>query len=435
MEPVPNVTRREFLAAGEAAALAGTSAGAAPPAAADGVIGPLVGHTDTAAAFLWARLPAPGEYTLAVRRADGTGTATEYAAEATADTDLTAKWHVRGLRPATRYVADLKGGHPCSFTTPPANETPARVTLALGSCADEDAGTRAVWARMAAEKPDAVVLAGDTPYIDSTDLAKQRTRHRAFAAVAEYQELLASRPFWSTWDDHDFGRNDADGTLKGKENSRRAFTEYRAQPSYGDGTGGIYTAFRWGPVEVFLIDARWWSWTGPSFADPAKKTLLGRAQWDWLRTALAASTAPFKVLAVGCVWEDKKNKEKDHWETYLHERDALFAFVKEKRIGGVVLFGGDIHVTRLLKYPPEFVGYPLYDFISSPMHARVIPSLNVKHPYLVESKVQPNTFMTLTADTTVKPATLTARFLDKDGKSLFTDTTITLDELTPPAPR
>jgi hypothetical protein len=109
-------------------------------------------------------------------------------------------------------------------------------------------------------------------------------------------------------------------------------------------------------------------------------------------------------------------------------RDALFAFIKEARIGGVVLFGGDIHVARLLHYPAEFVGYPLYVFISSPMHARVIPSL-APHPYLLESKVQPNTFLTLTADSTARPVTLMARFLDKDGRSLFSDTTITADEL------
>ncbi|VTU00889.1 unnamed protein product [Gemmataceae bacterium] len=49
----------------------------------------------------------------------------------------------------------------------------------------------------------------------------------------------------------------------------------------------------------------------------------------------------------------------------------------------------------------------------------------MKHPYLVESKVQPHTFMTLTADT-IKPATLTARFLDTHDKSLFAGTTVTL---------
>lgn len=423
----PPVSRREFLAAGAALSVYG----ACGAAEGDQLIGPLVGHTDPSSTILWARFPKPGRYTLTVRPADGDGEAKEVTADATAETDGTVRWAVRGLSPATRYAAELKGGRPCAFTTPPAPDTPAKVTVAFGSCADEDVGTRAVWTRMAAEKPDAVVLAGDTPYIDSTDLAKQRGRHWAFAAVAEYQALLSSRPFWSTWDDHDFGKNDADGTLKGKENSRRAFTEYRAQAAYGDGKGGIYTSFRWGPVEVFLIDARWWAYTGPSFADPDQKTLLGKAQWDWLTAGLAASTAKFKVLAAGCVWENKKNKEKDHWETYRHERDALFAFIKQQRIGGVVLFGGDIHVTRLLRYPAEFVGYPLYDFISSPIHARVIPALNVPHPYLLQSKVQANTFLTLTADSTARPATLTARFLDKNGRSLFPDTTIQVDELTP----
>jgi alkaline phosphatase D len=419
-----SLSRREFLAASAILGLQST-AGAAEP---DGLIGPLVGHTDPSSAILWARFPKAGQYALTVRPEAG-GDAARIVADATEDSDLTAKWTAAGLSPETRYVVELEGGRPCSFTTPPAPDQPGRVKIAFGSCGLEDAGTRSVWTRMLAENPDAVVLAGDTPYIDSTDLALQRSRHRTFAAVPEYQALLSTRPFWSTWDDHDFGKNDADGTLKGKENSRKAFMEYRAQPEYGDGEGGIYTSFRWGPIEVFLIDARWWSWTGPSFADPSKKTLLGQVQWDWLKQKLLGSTAAFKVLAVGLVWEDKKNTEKDHWETYLHERDALFAFIKEKKIEGVVLFGGDIHVTRLLRYPPEFVGYPLYDFISSPMHARVIPSLNVKHPYLLESAVQPNTFMTLTADTTTTPATLTARFLDKEGQSLFADTTIRSDEL------
>lgn len=423
------ISRREFVAAGIAVAAYGACDAAE---GGDELIGPLVGHTNPYSTILWARLPKPGRYAVTIRPANGEGSVQSITADATAETDLTAKWVVRGLSPATKYIVELIGGRPCSFVTPPANDVPARVTIALGSCADEDAGTRAVWTRMAAEKPDAVVLAGDTPYIDSTDLIKQRSRHRAFAAIPEYQALLSARPFWSTWDDHDFGKNDADGTLPGKENSRRVFTEYRAQSGYGNGQEGIYTSFRWGPIEVFLLDARWWAWTGPSFADPSKKTLLGIDQWNWLTAGLAASTAPFKVLAAGCIWEDKKNKEKDDWETYLHERDALFGFIRRKRIGGVVLFGGDIHVTRLLRYPAEFVGYPLYDFISSPLHARVIPSLNVDHPYLLESKVQPNTFLTLTADSTVRPATLTARFLDTDGKSLFPDTTIKADELSPP---
>ena len=37
----------------------------------DDLIGPLVGHSDTTSAILWARLPKPGRYWLTVRAADG----------------------------------------------------------------------------------------------------------------------------------------------------------------------------------------------------------------------------------------------------------------------------------------------------------------------------------------------------------------------------
>ena len=80
-----------------------------------------------------------------------------------------------------------------------------------------------------------MVLLGDTPYIDTTELDKQRARYAAFASVEPMAQLLRSTPWYGIWDDHDFGANDIDGRLLGKERSRRAFIEYHANPSYGDG--------------------------------------------------------------------------------------------------------------------------------------------------------------------------------------------------------
>ena len=39
-----------------------------------------------------------------------------------------------------------------------------------------------------------------------------------------------------------------------KDIIRQAFTEYRALREFGDGKHGVYTKFRRGPVEVFMID-------------------------------------------------------------------------------------------------------------------------------------------------------------------------------------
>jgi hypothetical protein len=75
--------------------------------------------------------------------------------------------------------------------------------------------------------------------------------------------------------------------------------------------------------------------------------------------------------------------------TYCAERDALLDFIKKERIPGVVLVGGDIHVSRHLVHPQR-VGYDLHDFIISPGHTSVIPSLNVYHQDLEWSRVEPN---------------------------------------------
>jgi alkaline phosphatase D len=96
----------------------------------------------------------------------------------------------------------------------------------------------------------------------------------------------------------------------------------------------------------------------------------------------------------------------------------------------VLLVSGDIHVSRLLKYPAEStVGYPLYQLISSPVHARVIPALNVPHPALVHSAVAPNTFLLLTVDAAADEPYVLAQFLDKSNKSIFPDTKIALSSL------
>ena len=105
------------------------------------------------------------------------------------------------------------------------------------------------------------------------------------------RNLVAGRSLYATWDDHDFGRNDTNGNLPGKENSRRAFVEYHANPSYGDGKQGIYTKFRRGNVEVFLLDTRFFAATEMSPIAPDKPTLLGKQQWRWLLDGLKQSSS------------------------------------------------------------------------------------------------------------------------------------------------
>ena len=283
---------------------------------------------------------------------------------------------------------------------------------------------------MAENDADGLILLGDTPYIDTTNLEVQRAKHREFLSIPELSEFGRSRPVWGTWDDHDFGRNDSDGKLPGKENSRKAFTEYRALASYGDGESGVYTKFRRAGAEVFLLDTRWFARTEPSPVDPEKPSLLGKKQWQWLLDGLKASDAPFKVIACGMIWDNKRNTESDDWSTYSHEREALFDFIGEQGISGVVLIGGDIHCSRWLQYKTEEqVGYPIRQFIVSPIHARVIPTLNVPHPDLIKGAAIPNVWLRLDVDTTAEDPTLHAHWIQMNGRQMW-DVKLTESELT-----
>ncbi len=426
------LSRRDFNSS-LAAGLAAASLGATKPPGRSSLVGPMVGHVSDTEAVLWCRPSTPERVEVVVQAPDGT--ARRATAVATTQNDLCVTWRLDRLQPSTRYVyrvlgeqgAVLAEGDDLHFDTAPGDDGPNRATLAFGSCADTE--PLVLWRQIDESGVDGLVLLGDTPYIDSTNLAVAREKHRAFLSVPELAALVRHTPTWGTWDDHDFGRNDSDGRLKGKENTRRAFVEYRALREHGHRDEGVYTSFRRGPVEVFLLDTRWFARTAPSPVAPDKPTLLGERQWDWLRSGLANSTAPFKIVACGMIWDDKQNTESDDWGTYAHEREALFDFVGERGVEGVVLVGGDIHCSRWLRYDTtRQVGYPVDQFIVSPIHDRTIPKLNVKHPDLVRGEAIPHVWLRVEVDATGETPTLHAEWRQMNGREMW-DVRLTADEL------
>lgn len=388
--------------------------------------GPMLGHISANDILIWARFSKSGEYQLTVRDSQG-NSPPGVSAHAKRESDNCVRWPIEGLLAGTRYQYEITAegqtlvdGEDCWFETASAASSTI-VRLTFGSCAREDEGSAAVWRRMRKLDPHAVVLLGDTPYIDSTETDVQRRRHREFAAVPDFRQLVRNRSLYATWDDHDFGRNDTNGILPGKENSRRAFAEYHANPSYGDGKQGIYTRFRRGGVEVFLLDTRFFAATETSPFDQTKPSLLGKTQWQWLQRGLKASTAPFKVLACGMIWNKAVRPGKqDHWGTYPHERDALFDFIGREKIPGVLLIGGDIHRTRVLRHhSTEQAGYRIPELITSPVHDGVISNAEQPHPALIHDSGEPNSFLLLTVDNRATPAMLTASFQNSAGREFY----------------
>ena len=370
---------------------------------------PIIGDLSSNWVRVWVRSEVHGRVRISLIREDG-DTSRHCSLWTRWDSDNTGFVQI-GLKPDTRYAYSVNGetNDDWWFRTRPVLDETCRI--AFGSCADEGEGSSSVWRRIDADEATAIVLLGDTPYIDTTDLETQRARYRAFASVPAFASLVSHTPLYSTWDDHDFGKNDTDGNLPGKENSRQAFREYRPNPSFGENEQGIYTSFRQGPVEVFLLDARWFAGTEET------RTLLGAQQWAWLERSLRDATAPYKVLACGMVFNGSVRPGKtDCWGRYPNEYQKLLDTIIRAGATGVVLVSGDVHWSRVIRHDTKArIGYDLVEWTTSPVHERLIAIANMPHPGLRFSKGVPNTFLLI--EGSGKQLTLSLR--TADGETVY----------------
>jgi alkaline phosphatase D len=175
----------------------------------------------------------------------------------------------------------------------------------------------------------------------------------------------------AVWDDHDFALNNHDRENPIKHEALDVFKDYWPNPSYGlPDTPGVFFTYSYGKVDFFFLDGRFYRDPNDD-PDTPEKTMLGTAQFEWLKDELAASDAIFKVIVSGSGFSKAKGPGGDSWAAFLHERDRLFDFIRDVEITGVVLATGDSHIGELNVIPwSENGGYDYYDLVSSPLAQR-----------------------------------------------------------------
>ncbi|MDC7682783.1 alkaline phosphatase D family protein [Asticcacaulis sp. BYS171W] len=295
------------------------------------------------------------------------------------DTDYIALIELTGLTPATRYAYRIlidgqpdgyqKRLAPFHFTTAPVVGQRQPFTVAFGSCARiQAAEVQPIWDAIAAQDPDLFLWLGDNVYHDTLEPQIMDEMWRWQRSVPNLEPILRTVPQLAIWDDHDYGLNDHDRTNPVKDIALASFKKYWANPSYGlPDAPGVFFAFSYGDVDFFMLDSRYHR--DPNEApDTPQKTLLGARQLQWLKDGLKKSRASFKIIACGSGWSNAKGPGGDSWAAFLNERDALFDFIRDAKIEGVVLLSGDTHVGELNAIPAsEKGGYDLYDLVSSPL--------------------------------------------------------------------
>ena len=282
------------------------------------------------------------------------------------------------------------------------------------------------YASMLGTEPDLFVNLGDAIYADApvvsevtlddgtlwrnlTSAAKSkvaetideyRGHYRYNLQDAHMRRFNATVPQLTVWDDHEVRdnwfperRQDDDARYAVKSvallaaRARQACIEYTPLPIDGVDPERLYRSVRYGPVEVFLLDHR--SYRGSNSENvqsvaSAASALLGAAQVAWLKRALVASTARWKIMAsslpIGLVVRDFPS----HFEAVANgepgaplgrelEIADLLRFMRDEQIDNVVWITGDVHYAAAHHYDPSRARFaefdPFWEFVAGPLHA------------------------------------------------------------------
>ena len=288
-----------------------------------------------------------------------------------------------------------------------------------------------MWDTIGAIEPRALLLLGDNVYIDDPETPEmQRFHYYRRQSQPEWGKLAKAVPIYSIWDDHDFTTNDGWGgpdieKPSWKRDVWEIYKENWDNPYYGGGkeNPGCWFDFRIGDVHFIMIDGRYYR-ESPKDKSPS---MLGAVQMKWLKKTLADKPATFKVICTNVPMAPKvKPGSKDTWDGYSDERSAIYQFIADQKLPGVVILSADRHRSDAYKVDTEIEGmYPLFEFSSSRLTNQHVHKL-IDHSLFGYNEKQ--SFGRVDFDLTVEDPTVKYTIINIDGKPIH-DLTVKLSQL------
>jgi alkaline phosphatase D len=290
--------------------------------------------------------------------------------------------------------------------TAPAPGAAATLDFAIASCQRWDHGHYAAWRHAADDGLDLVLFLGDYVYeyprVEGrvrahegglvTTLADYRARYAQYKSDPALQAAHAACPWLLVWDDHEVDNDYANlqgQSLQPTDDFRRqraaayqAYWEHLPFPKAMRPTGAdmrIYDRFDWGRLaRIHLLDDRQYRDAQacpregragsntvlqkdcPALRDP-QRTLLGQPQERWLAEGWSNGHAwnllAQQTLMARFSWRDPAVEPMfwtDGWDGYPAARTRLLDTVRERRVPGVLVLGGDVHANYVADLKTNF---------------------------------------------------------------------------------
>ncbi len=252
-------------------------------------------------------------------------------------------------------------------------------TAVFASCNDQTM-KQPLWKPIINTQPDVFVWGGDNIYTDTRDTIKMKKDYALLLSHPDYQELKKKTTIIGTWDDHDYGKNDAGTEWEVKKEAQKIFFDFMEVPADSprrkqDGvyTAEVYTTPK-GKVKIILLDTRYFR-TGlkksnvrgrryESWGKDHNGTILGAKQWQWLERELQDTTVAFtvinssiQVLSAEHGWE--------RWATFPAELEKLKQTIKNAQSKNIFIISGDRHLSEFSVDSIAGLSYEIVDFTTS----------------------------------------------------------------------
>ncbi|GAX21092.1 alkaline phosphatase D [Fistulifera solaris] len=277
-------------------------------------------------------------------------------------------------------LSRVSTAHAADFEFPNITLTKA----AFGSCHNRKyaANAQKTWSSIRAEEPQIFFWTGDSVYTKgrseaSLDALQYEYKQMKTNATLGYSDFHPPLGIYGTWDDHDYGGNDAGRELPNRRERADLFWEFLGHRIMKN-RDGVYSSLTVGSaprkVKVLFLDTRWHReqhcipsvamkvplgsgfaclsrWFAAAFFPslcPSQSTLLGEEQWQWLEQETEASGSVL-TLIVSSIQVLSTNPMMEGWGHFPSERDRLFRLISQmSEKTAVYILSGDVHHGEVL---------------------------------------------------------------------------------------
>ncbi len=260
-------------------------------------------------------------------------------------------------------------------------ETQIDFTMVFASCNDQNM-EQPLWKSIIETEPDVFIWGGDNIYADTDDMDKMKAEYDKIKTQPDYVKLASMTPIIGTWDDHDYGKNDAGAEWEAKEAAQQLFLDFIdvSKDDIRRNREGVYHSQTFstsnGSVKVILLDTRY-------FRSPLQESLmegvryqpwgkgeggtqLGEVQWRWLEKELDDDAPTFMVI-VSSIQFLANEHGWEQWGNFPEEVEKMYQTIKNAKANNIFILSGDRHLAEFSVAEVAGLPYPLIDFTASGM--------------------------------------------------------------------